>query len=107
MYIGMTVLVVGMGIIFTLLMLLSDKEMPIFGMLALISWFVSAGCVATTEIPYIYYVDNSGTYVATEGIQQVTGTAPLTYLFMGLGMLCFVYLFIITFRAIAARRGIP
>lgn len=103
MYIGMTVLVVGMGIIFTLMMLLSDKEMPIFGMLALISWFVSAGSVATTEVPYIYYVDNAGTYVATEGIQQITGTAPLTYFFMGLGMLCFVYLFIMAFRAIAEK----
>lgn len=91
----MTVLIVGMGIIFTLLMLLSDREAPIFGMLALISWFVSAGSVAITEIPYTYYVDNAGTYVATEGIQQVTGTAPLSYLFMGLGLFCLIYLFIL------------
>lgn len=98
---------VGIGTIFTLAMLMSDREGPIFGMLALITWFATAGSAATVEVPYTHLWENSvdNTYLVIEGVQQVTESAPLTYFFMGMGLFCFVYVFIIAFRMIAGRSG--
>lgn len=102
MYVAMVLLLGAMGLIFTIFMLVSNREQPIFGMLALITWLAAAGSVAITELPYTHLYDNAvdNSYVVVEGIQQVTGTGPLAYLFLGFALFCFAYVFIVAFRMI-------
>jgi hypothetical protein len=98
MYYLVTILLIIMGFIFTLLMFLSKRETPIFGMLALICWFVTSATVAVMDVPYTYTYENGADIVAVEEMYTLPETHSLSWFFLGLGFLCFIYIFVVVFR---------
>jgi len=98
MYYLMTILLAMMGLVFTVLALISDRESPVFAALGLVVWMVAAGTVSVMEIPYTAYNASDNTIVS--GTYAMEAGAPLSALFLGLGFFCLVWLFIAVFRYI-------
>lgn len=88
---SMIMLVAGLGMIFTILMVLSDKEQPIFGILAMSVWFMCAAFIISVDIPYSHLYGTTENYTVVSGTSATTVAAPLRWLFTGLGFICLAY----------------
>lgn len=88
---SMVMLIAMFGMIFTLLMILSNREQPIFGILASVIWFISSATVLVVDVPYSHLYGNADNYTVVGGTHAITAAAPLRFLFIGLGFICLAY----------------
>jgi len=99
-------MVAGFAFVSTVLMLVSDREQPVFGLFAMILWFISAAAIIQVDVPYSHLYENAAdnTYQVVTGTQAVTSAAPLSTLFTGLGFICLGYTIIIILKMLIPSR---
>jgi hypothetical protein len=64
-----------------------------------ILWLVLGISIYSIDIPYQYIIDNT----VMESTQHVTDVYPISYLFMGIGIIMMIYLFLLGFDLLKGK----
>lgn len=93
---AITLLIIGIALIFTILAFVTDwhqPQVPAFAFFAFILWFASSAAIISVDVPYSHLYENtdSSTYEVVSGTHTTTVCAPLRWVFMGFGFICLGY----------------
>lgn len=93
---SITLFILGLAALFTVFLLWSKPDQiitPVFGIFATVFWFISAGNIIGTHIPYSHLFENAADNSYTVVTGEIVSTSAATHgiLFYGLGMICLAY----------------
>lgn len=90
---AITLLIIGIALIFTILAFVTDWHQPqvsAFAFFAFILWSASSAAIISVDVPYSHLYENtdSNAYEVVSGTHTTTVCAPLRWVFMGFGFIC-------------------